>query len=190
EALLREKDRLVDRDAVCRRAKPVRRVVQREPEDQRREPEVLRARPAAQRVRGRLRELAVLSASRGEPARAGSPRRRTRRSVANDRADALPFVHEIEGLVDVLEAHLVRDEGIDLDLAAHVLLDHARQPGASLHAAERAAAPRASRDELDRPRADLLTRAATPMIVGSPHPLWQHSSAARIGLTLPTASNE
>eukprot|EP01139_Manchomonas_bermudensis_P000713 Amastigsp_a773_342.p5 type:complete len:105 gc:universal Amastigsp_a773_342:1147-833(-) len=31
---------------------------------------------------------------------------------------------------------------------------------------------------------------ATPMIVDTPQPLWQHSSAARIVLTLPMASKE
>ena len=32
--------------------------------------------------------------------------------------------------------------------------------------------------------------AATPMITDSPHPLWQHSSAARINCTLPMHSKE
>src|SRR5690606_10081892 len=72
---------------------------------------------------------------------------RRRRSVVDHGADALPFVHQVEGLVDVLEAHRMRDEGIDLDLALHVLIDHARKLASPLHAAERAAAPHASRHE-------------------------------------------
>src|SRR5690606_6783586 len=82
-----------------------------------------------------------------------------RGSEVHDGADARPFVHEVERLVDVLERHRVRDHLVDLDLALHVLLDHARQLAAALDAAEGAAAPDAARDELERPRADLLPRA-------------------------------
>src|SRR5690606_13301982 len=86
------------------------------------------------------------------------PRRGLRRpaSEVDDGADALAFVHQIERAVDVLERHRVRDELVDLDLAVEILIDHARQLAAPLHAAERAAPPDAAGDELERPRADLL----------------------------------
>src|SRR5262245_49459088 len=76
----------------------------------------------------------------------------------NDGADALAFVHEIERVVDLIEAHGVRDHLVDFDLAVHVLLDHARQLRPAFDAAERTAAPDAARHELERPRADLLAR--------------------------------
>ena len=49
------------------------------------------------------------------------------------------------------------DHFVDLDVAVHVLLDHAGQFASTLDATERAAAPHASRHQLERPRGDFLT---------------------------------
>ena len=40
------------------------------------------------------------------------------------RADAFAFMHEIKGLVDIVQRHRVGDEFVDLDFAIHVLIDH------------------------------------------------------------------
>src|SRR6478752_3387712 len=71
-------------------------------------------------------------------------------------ADRLSRMHELERFVDALQRQLVGDEGIQRDLAAHRLRDHARQLRAPLDAAERRAAPDAPGHQLERPRADLL----------------------------------
>ena len=73
----------------------------------------------------------------------------------DDRADALALVHEVEGVVDLFEPHGVRDHLVDLDLAFHVLLDHARQLSAALDAAEGGAHPLPAGDQLERARRDL-----------------------------------
>ena len=74
-------------------------------------------------------------------------------------ADALAVVHEIEPLVDVGERHRVGDHRVDLNLAVHVPVDDLGHVGAAAGAAEGAAAPDASGDELERPRRDLLAGA-------------------------------
>src|SRR5262245_31133050 len=80
-------------------------------------------------------------------------------SEVNHGADGFAAMHQVEGFVDLLERHRVRDEGIELDLAAHRLLHHARQLRATFDATECGAAPHATGDELERTRADLLPRA-------------------------------
>jgi hypothetical protein len=97
-------------------------------------------------------------------------------------------VHQVEGLVDLLERHRVGDQRVDLDLAVHVPVDDLRHVGAAARAAEGRALPVAAGDELERPRLDLLARPATPMMIDSPQPRWQHSSAWRITFTLPMHS--
>ncbi len=52
--------------------------------------------------------------------------RRTPVLEVDHRADRLARVHQLEGLVDVLDAHGVRDEGCEFDLALHGLLHHPR----------------------------------------------------------------
>ena len=59
-------------------------------------------------------------------------------------------------MVDVVEAHRVGDHAVDLDLAGHVLVDHAGEVGAAADAAEGGAAPDAAGDELEGPGRDLL----------------------------------
>src|SRR5574338_577828 len=80
------------------------------------------------------------------------------KSIKHNRPDRLPRVHQVEALVDVLEAEDVGDHRIDLDLPVHVPVDDLRNVGASLGAAERGAAPVAPGDELEGPRCNLLPR--------------------------------
>src|SRR5690606_31319847 len=124
---------------------------------------------------GRSRTSCRSSGSRNDASRACASRRNTcsRRwfpmrcscghspspSVVNDGANALALVHQVERLVDVLEAHGVRDEGVQRNLAALRLLHVARQLAAAAHAAERRTAPDAARDQLERTRGNLLARA-------------------------------
>src|SRR6202158_1930331 len=81
-----------------------------------------------------------------------------RRSVGDDAADRLAGVHQVEGIVDLIQRHLVRDQRIDRDLAVHVPVDNLWYVGASARAAERGAFPHASGDELERTCRDLLPR--------------------------------
>ena len=53
----------------------------------------------------------------------------------------------------------MRDHAVDLDLAGHVLVDHAGDIAAAADAAEGGAAPDAAGDELEGAGGDLLTRA-------------------------------
>ena len=82
-------------------------------------------------------------------------------------------MHEIEGVVDLLERQGVGDHRIDLDLAVHVPVDDLRHIGAAAGAAEGGAAP-------DRPvtswkgRVEISWPApATPMMIDWPQPLWR-----------------
>ena len=97
-------------------------------------------------------------------------------------------MHEIEGLVDLFQRHGVGDQVVDLDLALHVPVDDLRYIGAAAGATKGGAAP-------DRPvtswkgRVEISWPApATPMMMDSPQPLWQHSSASRMSFTLPMHS--
>src|SRR3546814_11061052 len=64
----------------------------------------------------------------------------------------------VERFVDLVQGHVVGNEGVQRNLAALRLLHVARQLGTTLHAAERRTAPDASRDQLDRTGTDLLPR--------------------------------
>jgi hypothetical protein len=77
---------------------------------------------------------------------------------------------------------------VDVDLAVHVPVDDLRHVGAAARAAEGGALPDAAGDQLERPRAISCPAPATPMMIDSPQPRWQHSSAWRITLTLPMHS--
>src|SRR5690606_26962237 len=59
----------------------------------------------------------------------------SRGSEQDHRADALAFVHEVEGPVDLVQSHRVGDEGVERDLALLRHLDVGRQLGAAAHAA-------------------------------------------------------
>src|SRR5688572_1235777 len=71
-------------------------------------------------------------------------------------ADALARMHQVETLVDFFQRQDVGDHRIDLDLAVHVPVDDLGHVGPPARAAEGRALPDAPRDELERPRADLL----------------------------------
>src|SRR5687767_14640361 len=58
-------------------------------------------------------------------------------------------MHEVERRVDVVEAHSVGDQGIDLDLSVHVPVNDAGDVGAAAGAAEGGALPGAAGDELE-----------------------------------------
>src|SRR5690606_13014918 len=83
-------------------------------------------------------------------------------SKTNDGADASPFTHQIERLVDLLEPHVVRDQVIHLDLPGHVAVDVSRQLAASLDPAEGAAPPDSPRYQLEGPCSDLLAGGGHP----------------------------
>src|SRR5215470_6053507 len=79
-------------------------------------------------------------------------------SIGDYRTDRLSFVHQIESLVYALERKHMRDQVVDIDPAVHVPIDDLRDIGPAARTAERRALPDAARDELERPRADLLPR--------------------------------
>ena len=65
--------------------------------------------------------------------------------INDDRADRFALVHQVEGIVDLLERHRVGDQIVDVDLALHVPVDDLRHVGAPARAAERRALPDAAR---------------------------------------------
>src|SRR5882672_8588481 len=77
----------------------------------------------------------------------------------DDAADRLSLVHQVEGVVDLLDRHHVSDERIDVDLLVHVPVDDLRHVAPSLGAAEGGAHPVPPGDELEGPRGDLLAGA-------------------------------
>lgn len=58
-------------------------------------------------------------------------------------------MHVVESGVDLAEGVAVRDELVDLELALHVVVDEVGQLRAALDAAEGAALPHATGDELE-----------------------------------------
>src|SRR5256886_16397828 len=81
-----------------------------------------------------------------------------RPSERNHRADRLALVHQIEGVVDLLQRHDMRDQLVDLDLAVHVPIDDRRPGGGAAGAAERRTFPHPPGDQLERSGLDLLPR--------------------------------
>lgn len=108
----------------------------------------------------------------------------------NDRTDALAFVHQLEGLVDLFQAHGVGNELVQRYFTLLGLGDVARQFGSTLHATESGAAPNTTSDQLERTGADFCTCRCHADNGGLPQPLWQHSRAARISWTFPMHSKE
>jgi len=74
-----------------------------------------------------------------------------------DSADALALVHELEGLIDVLEGHGVRDEVVDVELLVEVGLHQIGQLRATLDTTEGRTAPHAASHQLERTGGDLLS---------------------------------
>src|SRR5215217_7323046 len=80
-------------------------------------------------------------------------------SERDDAADRLSLVHQVEGIVDLLDRHHVGDERIDVDLLVHVPVDDLRHIAPALGAAEGRAHPVPAGDELEGTRGDLLAGA-------------------------------
>src|SRR5690606_1328833 len=80
-------------------------------------------------------------------------------SEVDHRTDARALVHQVEGVVDLVQPHGMGDEGVERNLALLRLLDVMRQLGASAHAAEGRAAPHAAGDQLERAGGDFLAGA-------------------------------
>src|SRR3954467_5718928 len=79
--------------------------------------------------------------------------------IDDHRADRFTLMHQVEGIVDVVEGHSVGDQVVDIDLAIHEPVDDFRYVGAAAGAAERGAFPHAPGDQLERSRRDLLAGA-------------------------------
>lgn len=67
--------------------------------------------------------------SQEAPSVNGPPVRSDRRPAGllaemDDTADALAFMHQLEGFIDIIQAHGVGDEIIELELALQVALDN------------------------------------------------------------------
>src|SRR5471032_2380775 len=77
----------------------------------------------------------------------------------DDAADRLALVHQVEGVVDLLDGHHVGNERIDVDFLVHVPVDDLRDIAPSLGATEGGAHPAAAGHELEGTRGDLLARA-------------------------------
>ena len=60
-------------------------------------------------------------------------------------------MHEIEGTVDLIEGHSVRNEIIDVDLSVHVPVNNLGHIRSAFGTTESSTAPVASGDELEWP---------------------------------------
>src|SRR5262249_47733168 len=92
-------------------------------------------------------------------------------------------MHQLEGIVDFFERHGVGNQIVDVDFSFHIPIDDL----GNIRAAPRHTRPVTSwngRVEISWPAP------ATPMMMLSPHPRWQHSSACRMVPMLPMHSNE
>src|SRR6059058_1447957 len=79
-------------------------------------------------------------------------------SIDNDAANALPRMHQLEALVDLVELQDMRDHRVDRDLPVHVPVDDLGHIGAALGAAEGRAPPVAAGDQLERASGNFLAR--------------------------------
>src|ERR1700720_1165693 len=80
-------------------------------------------------------------------------------SVLDHGTNNLSRMHELEGIVDLVQWQHFADHFVDLDLAAEVAIHVSRQLRTALDAAERRAAPHATGDQLERAGTNFLTRA-------------------------------
>jgi len=67
-------------------------------------------------------------------------------------------MHQIEGGIDLFQWHGMGHQAIELDGAIHVLIDHARQFGASLDTTKRSADPAPTDNQVERTCLDFFTR--------------------------------
>ena len=77
-------------------------------------------------------------------------------SVDHDRANGLAGVHQIEALVDVIEAEGVGNQIVDIDLPLHVPVDNLGHVGAAPGAAEGRTLPDPTGNQLEGAGRDLL----------------------------------
>jgi hypothetical protein len=64
-------------------------------------------------------------------------------------ANTVTLLHQVEGIVDLVEGFTVGDELINLELAVHVVVNEVRKLGAALDATKGAAFPYTARDQLE-----------------------------------------
>src|SRR5471032_184915 len=74
----------------------------------------------------------------------------------NDATNAFAFMHQVERLVDIFQAHGVGDEGIERNFAGFGHFHVAWQFGTAQHATKRQAAPDATGNQLERTGGDFL----------------------------------
>src|SRR5204863_1506518 len=98
-------------------------------------------------MRDRLR---VCKEADGVGRRAARQSRAESNGIDDHTPDHLPGVHLLERGVDLLERAHLGDVLVELYPPLHVLVDELRHLGASLHAAERGAAPRPPGHEQER----------------------------------------
>lgn len=77
-------------------------------------------------------------------------------SHIHDAPDAVAGLHLLEGLVDLPQRLAVGDELVDFEFALGVVVDQLGELGAALDAAECAALPHATGDELEGCRSNQL----------------------------------
>ena len=92
-------------------------------------------------------------------------------------SDGFAFMHQMEGVVDFLKRHGVGDQIINIDLPFHVPINNLRHIGAPARAPK--AEPFQTRPVTSWKGRVVISapEGATPMIMLSPQPRWQHSSA-------------
>ena len=79
-------------------------------------------------------------------------------SERHHRANALPFMHQIESGINFIKWHGVGDHLINMDLSFHVPVDDLGHIGASASAPEGSASPGAPGNQLKGPSRNFLPR--------------------------------
>src|SRR5690554_3855335 len=79
-------------------------------------------------------------------------------SIHHHRANALPLVHQVEGLVDVLQGHCVGNQIVDVDASFHIPVDDFWHVGTATGATESRPPPYTARHQLKRPGGNFLAR--------------------------------
>ncbi|MOA13098.1 hypothetical protein D3C78_1331300 [compost metagenome] len=74
-----------------------------------------------------------------------------------DGTDGFPFMHQIEGFVDLIKRQTVRDERVEIDFTDHGIFNHTRQLGTPFYATKCGATPYAASDQLEWTGFDFLT---------------------------------
>src|SRR3981189_2099987 len=80
-------------------------------------------------------------------------------SILDHRSNNLTRMHQLEGIVDLVQWQHFGDHFVDLDLAVEIAIHIARQLRTPFDAAERRAAPDATGNQLERTGTYFLTRA-------------------------------